>query len=198
VTATVPDVPDTSSSWTELRYTSSQPLPEPDGLRDELDGITLWTVEAVLCFDDRPAETVARSDVAVFDLESGLDLAAPATAYGGGIRTAAELVLSPSGVLRPDLPYEGVDAFVLFQQIVIAGVVRGMGLAATLAIRDRIASRHALVGCLTDPPALNVAEPEFFRGVPQRIQQAWWDRGLTHRGSGLWLQPPDGQAVPRG
>lgn len=185
---------ESSSSWTELRYSSSQALPEPDGLRDELDGITLWTVEAVQCFDDRPAETVARSDVAVFDLESGLDLAAPARAYGGGIRTAAELVLSPAGELRPDLPFTGVDAFVLFQQIVIAGAVRGMGLAATLAIRDRIASRHSLVGCITDPPALNTDEPEFFRGVARAIQQAWWERGLAHRGSGLWLVPPDGQA----
>ena len=187
-----------SSSWTELRYTSSQPLPEPDGLRDELDGITLWTVEAVQCFHDRPAETVARSDVAVFDLESGLDLTTPASAYGGGIRTAAELVLSPRGELRPDLPYTGVDAFVLFQQIVIAGVARGMGLAATLAIRDRIASRRSLVACYTDPPATDPDDPEFFRGVPQPIRQAWWDRGLVHRGSGLWLLPPDGQAPKSG
>lgn len=182
-----------SSSWTELRYTSSQALPGPDGVRDELDGVVLWTVEAVQCFDDRPEEVVARSDVAVFDLDSGLNLVTPAMAYGGGIRTAAELVLTPSGGLRPDLPYTGVDKFVLFQQIVIANVVRGMGFGATLAIRDRIASRRSLVGCLPDPPAVLSDEPEFFRGVPDAIQQLWWDRGLVHRGNGLWLLPPDGQ-----
>ncbi len=185
---------ESASSWTELRYTSAQALPGPDGLRDELDGIVLWTVEAVQCFHDRPEEVVARSDVAVFDLESGLDLAAPAMAYGGGIRTAAELVLRPGGSLRPDLPYRDVDRFVLFQQVVIAGVVRGMGLGATLAIRDRIASRHSLVGCLPDPPAVMSDDPEFFRGVPAAIRQLWWDRGLVHRGAGLWLLPPDGQA----
>ncbi|MHA3701777.1 hypothetical protein ACXR2U_06295 [Jatrophihabitans sp. YIM 134969] len=188
---------DPSSSWTELRYTSAQPLPEPDGLRDELDGIVLWTVEAVQCFHDHPEQVVARSDIAVFDLECGLDLATPAMAYGGGVRTAAELVLTPDGRLRPDLEYTGVDAFVLFQQVVIAGVARGMGLAATLAVRDRIATRRSLVGCLPDPPALNSEDPEFFRGVPAAMQQSWWDRGLFHRGNGLWLVPPDGQASQR-
>ena len=194
---TLPDVPDASTFWTELRYASSQALPESDGVRDELDGIALWTVEAVRCFHDRPEETVARSDVAVFDLESDLDLATPAMAYGGGIRTAAEAVLCPTGRLRPDLPYTGVDKFVLFQQVVIAGIVRGMGLGATLAIRDRIASRRSLVGCYTDPPALRSDDPEFFRGVPAAIQQAWWDRGLVHRGAGLWLVAPEGQAPVR-
>jgi hypothetical protein len=190
-------VTEASSWWTELRYTSSQALPEPNGLRDELDGIVLWTVEAVQCFHDRAEQVVARSDIAVFDLESGLDLATPAMAYGGGIRTAAQLVLTPDGHLRPDLTYTGVDAFVLFQQVVIAGVARGMGLAATIAIRDRVASRHSLVGCLPDPPAVMSDEPEFFRGVPASVQQWWWDRGLFHRGNGLWLVPPDGQAAIR-
>lgn len=188
---------ESSSSWTELRYASSQPLPEPDGLRDELDGIVLWTVEAVQCFHDHPEQIVARSDVAVFDLEAGLDLSTPAVAYGGGIRTAAEQVLGPAGGLQPDLPYTDVDKFVLFQQIVIANVVRGMGLAATMAIRDRVASRRSLVGCIPEPPAVVADDPEFFRDVPASIQQAWWDRGLAYRGAGLWLFAPDGQAAPR-
>lgn len=188
---------ESSSAWTELRYTSSQPLPEPDGLRDELDGIVLWTVEAVQCFHDRPEAVVARSDVAVFDLESGLDLAVPAMAYGGGIRTTAELVLTPAGRLRTDLPYTDVDKFVLFQQVVIAGVARGLGLPATLAIRDRVASRRSLVGCLPDPPAVQSDDPEFFRGVPESVQQTWWDLGLVHRGGGLWLLPPAGQGPDR-
>ena len=188
------DVSDAGSSWTELRYTSSQALPEPDGIRDELDGIVLWNVEAVRCFHDRPAEVVARAEVAVFDLESGLDLRAPATAYGDGIRVAAELVLTPGGALRPELGFTDVDAFVLFQQSVIGQGARGSGLMATLLIRDRVGSRRSLVGSLPNPPTALTTRPEFFRGVPESVQQHWWDRGLFHHGRGLWLLPPDGQA----
>lgn len=182
---------DSSSSWTELRYTSSQALPGSDGVRDELDGVVLWTVEAVKCFDDQPEEVVARTDVAVFDLDCGLDLATPALAYGGGIRKAAELVLTPDGRLQPDLDLPNADAFVLFQMSVIGAGARGAGLTATLAIRDRVASRRSLVGSLPDPPATLADRPEFFRDVPESLQQQWWDRGLHHRGSGLWLLPPD-------
>jgi hypothetical protein len=181
---------DSSSWWTELRYTCSQALPEPDGVRDELDGLVLWTVEAVQCFHDRDDQVVARSDVAVFDLEADLDLTVPAEAYGNGIARAARLVLTTDGRLREDLGGSGVDAFVLFQQIVIEGVARGAGLAATLAIRDRVASRRSLVGCLPDPPALDDEHPAFFEGVPAALQQRWWDLGLFHCGDGLWLLPP--------
>lgn len=180
---------DPASSWFELRYRSAQPLPGTDGIRDELDGVVIWHVDAVRCFHLEPDQLVGGTDVAVFDLASGLDLRTPAALLGDGIAKAAALVLDDDGRLRPELG--DVDAFVLFQQVVISDALRGQGLAATLAIRDRTASRRALVGCLPDPPSLDPAAPGFFDGVPAPAQQPWWDRGLRHLADGLWLLPPD-------
>lgn len=184
---------ESASSWLELRYASSQPLPGVDGIRDELDGIAAWTVEAVLCFHGLPDEVVARSEVAVFDLEAGVPLTAPAAAYGGRIAQAAELLLDPDGGLREDLGLVDVDKILLFSRVEIGPRARGRGLAASFAIRDRIGSRRSLIGDMTDPS--DTSAPPLLRDVPAEILAEWRDQGLHHLGGGLWLVPPDGQRI---
>lgn len=179
-----------SSSWTELRYSATQALPEPDGLRDELDPIAYWRVDAVRVFDDGSERIDGQAAVAVFDLARGPELLAAANAYSGPVLTAARLLLDEAGALRPAFGSDA-DRVVLFLGVTIGqpGRNRGLGLAAAQVIRERLGSARSLIGCFPEPPAVNAESPEFFAGVPEPIQRAWWERGLAYVGDGLWTLP---------
>lgn len=186
-----------SSSWTELRYSATQTLPEADGVVDELEGITLWQVDAFRVSDDRSEEHVGTARVAVFDLEGGGDLCAPARAYGGLVESAADLLLDDHGRLRGEFGNHTVDRIVLFLNVSIqlTGRTRGVGLMSSDLIRSRLGSNRSLVASYPEQPATNATDPEFFAGVPEKIRAAWWRRGLRYAGDGLWVLPPVARAA---
>lgn len=180
------------SSWTELRYTNTHILPEPDGPADELDPIVSWVVHAVEVFDDGREVVLGRGDVMVFECRGRAPVHVAARALGGDVETAVDTLLTDDGRLREDLGGAAVDRVLLFPRRTSDpdGAERGIALRSVDVVRRRLAPGRTLIAARPDPYTDDPDDPEFLRGVPEPVRAGWFARGLTHAGHGIWTLPP--------
>ncbi|MHA3701171.1 hypothetical protein ACXR2U_03220 [Jatrophihabitans sp. YIM 134969] len=177
-------------TWTELRYSGKQILPETDGVADELDAVSWWDVEAVRCgFDSE--EVTGRGAVAVFDVRRPAALATAVAAYGGNVAHVGAVLLTSDGCPREGIVDGPIDSIVVFLgvDVTTAGADAGLPLRSADLIRQRLAGSSALIASYPRRHTEDEVAPSFLDGVPQAVRTAWAARGLTHAGRGVWTLP---------